>query len=111
MLPRTHFDAQRGSMLNFVLTSFLSWGKRKGSLTLSPDTIVRTGSKQRKIAPMISIFPSLGSTGSVDRNFPDYILKGVRKIDHINNSTQLSNKASQIKAKRLTKICQIFLLI
>jgi hypothetical protein len=47
------------------LTSFLSSGVRKGSLTLSPATIVNMGSKQLKIAPNISILPSLGSIGSI----------------------------------------------
>jgi len=47
------------------LTSFLSSGVRKGSLTLSPATTVNIGSKQLKIAPNISIFPSLGSIGSI----------------------------------------------
>lgn len=53
-----------------ILTSFLSCGKRNGSLTLSPATIVRIGSKQRKIAPIINIFPSLGSNGSIAKNSP-----------------------------------------
>lgn len=79
---RTDFDASTGNMLNLVLTSFLSWGKRKGSLTLSPDTIVRTGSKQRKTAPMISIFPSLGSTGSMDKNFPEWILQKEKRSEN-----------------------------
>ena len=52
---------------NGILTSFLSKGMRNGSLTLSPATTVITGSRQLKIAPKISIFPSLGSTGSTDR--------------------------------------------
>ena len=76
------------------LTSFLSWGKRKGSLTLSPDTIVRTGSKQRKIAPMISIFPSFGSTGRMDRNFPDRIF--FKKI--------IKEKRSEINQLTMTTI-------
>lgn len=69
--PRINFDALTDYLLNCVLTSFLSWGKRKGSLTLRPDTIVRTGSKQWNTAPIISIFPNLGSTGSIDKYFPD----------------------------------------
>lgn len=111
-------DAPRGNILNVVLTSFLSWGKRKGSLTLSPETIVRTGSKQRNTAPMISIFPSFGSTGSIDRNFPDWILRE-KNVGEKSTMTSMightlmhsSNKASQTRVKRLTKICQIFLLI
>lgn len=47
------------------LTSFLSSGDKKGSRTLRPETIVNIGSKQFKIAPSISIFPSLGSIGSI----------------------------------------------
>lgn len=46
------------------LTSFLSTGAKKGSLTLRPATIVKTGSRHLKIAPNMSIFPSLGSIGS-----------------------------------------------
>lgn len=52
------------------LTSFLSEGIRKGSLTLRPATIVIIGSRQLKIAPNISIFPSLGSTGRTDKCCP-----------------------------------------
>ena len=55
---------------NGILTSFLSKGMRNGSLTLSPATTVITGSRQLKIAPNMSIFPSLGSTGSIDRRRP-----------------------------------------
>jgi hypothetical protein len=54
-----------------ILTSFLSKGVKKGSLTLSPETMVNIGSRQLKIAPKISILPSLGSTGSIDRCFPE----------------------------------------
>jgi hypothetical protein len=54
-----------------MLTSFLSKGVKKGSLTLSPETIVNIGSRQLKIAPKISILPNLGSTGSIDKCFPE----------------------------------------
>lgn len=52
------------------LTSFLSNGIKNGSLTLRPATTVITGSRQLKIAPNMSIFPSLGSTGSIDKLRP-----------------------------------------
>lgn len=106
-------------MLNLVHTSFLSWGKRKGSLTLSPDTTVRTGSKHRKTAPIISIFPSLGSTGSMDKNFPEWILQKEKMSEnnvltmkkYTNDEHNKVQKAKLTRVKRLTKICQTFLLI
>lgn len=52
------------------LTSFLSNGIKKGSLTLRPATIVSMGSRQLNMAPKISIFPSFGSTGSIDSRRP-----------------------------------------
>lgn len=52
------------------LTSFLSNGIRNGSLTLKPATTVIMGSRQLKIAPYMSIFPSFGSTGSIDKLCP-----------------------------------------
>jgi hypothetical protein len=33
--------------------------------------MVNMGSRQLKIAPKISIFPNLGSTGSIDKCFPE----------------------------------------
>ena len=52
------------------LTSFLLNGIKNGSLALRPATTVIIGSKQLKIAPNMSIFPSFGSTGSVDKLRP-----------------------------------------
>lgn len=52
------------------LTSFLSMGVRKGSLTLRPATIVNTGSRQLKRTPNTSIFPSFGSIGNIVRYRP-----------------------------------------
>lgn len=51
-------------------TSLLSKGIKKGSLTLSPATTVIIGLRQLKIAPNMSILPSLGSTGSTDNFCP-----------------------------------------
>ena len=53
-----------------MFTSFLSNGMRKGSLTLRPATMVSMGSRQLNMAPKISIFPSLGSTGIIDSSRP-----------------------------------------
>ena len=53
-----------------LLTSFLSNGVKKGSLTLRPETTVNTGSRQLNMAPNKSIFPSFGSTGSIVRYRP-----------------------------------------
>lgn len=109
----SQFEEKREQNLR---TSFLSWGKRNGSLTLSADTMVRRGSKQRNMAPIISIFPSFGSTGRTDKNFPDR-MKGSKhdwnsittkfwKLLHI-----MSMHIVIQKSEKLTEICKIFLLI
>lgn len=65
-------------------TSFLSNGVKNGSRTVRPATTVSIGSRQLNIAPYISIFPNLGSTGSIDKWRP---VKGIYE-----NSTQVSFK-------------------
>lgn len=62
---------QIGASRRHILTSFLSKGVKKGSLTLRPETMVNIGSRQLKIAPKMSILPNLGSTGSIDKCFPE----------------------------------------
>lgn len=84
------------------LTSFLSNGIRNGSLTLRPATMVIIGSRQLKMAPNMSIFPNLGSTGSIDRWWPEiqtarfddhstyffYFFAKIKKEQHVINASQ-----------------------
>lgn len=57
-------------MKDFLLTSFLSNGIKNGSLILKLATTVIIGSRQLNIDPKMSIFPSFGSTGSIERLRP-----------------------------------------
>lgn len=73
--------------LRDLLTSFLSNGVKNGSLTLRPATTVNIGSRQLNMAPKISIFPSFGSTGSIDKWRPakciEYMLQLIHHFDKL----------------------------
>lgn len=58
--------------------------------------MVNTGSKHRNIAPMTSIFPSLGSTGSIDKNFPVWKEQKHKDREKLNNQAKILMNVNQM---------------